>query len=52
MVKAKLFVCRNDHPKFVNETREMFALVLRRIEDEVEHLYPTVRTVAGDKIAA
>lgn len=42
----------NDHTKFVNESREMFSLVLRRIEDEVEHLYPTVRNVAGDKIAA
>lgn len=34
-----------DHDQFVKETREMFALVLRRIEDEVEHLYPTVRAV-------
>ncbi len=43
--------CRNkelrikDHEQFVSETREMFALVLRRIEDEVENLYPTVREV-------
>lgn len=34
-----------DHDQFVKETREMFELVLRRIEDEVEHLYPTVRVV-------
>jgi len=34
-----------DHDQFVKETAEMFELVLRRIEDEVEHLYPTVRTV-------
>ncbi len=34
-----------DHEQFVSETREMFELVLRRIEDEVEHLYPTVREV-------
>jgi hemerythrin-like domain-containing protein len=34
-----------DHDQFVKETREMFALMLRRIEDEVEHLYPTVREV-------
>ncbi|MBU0654617.1 MAG: hypothetical protein KJ914_05715 [Gammaproteobacteria bacterium] len=34
-----------DHDQFVKETREMFELVLRRIEDEVEHLYPTVREV-------
>lgn len=35
----------NDHDQFVKETREMFELVLRRIEDEVENLYPTVREV-------
>ncbi|MBO0613917.1 hypothetical protein [Thiothrix fructosivorans] len=34
-----------DHEQFVKETAEMFELVLRRIEDEVEHLYPTVRAV-------
>ncbi|MEZ5452231.1 MAG: hypothetical protein R3E93_05325 [Thiothrix sp.] len=34
-----------DHAQFVKETREMFELVLRRIEDEVERLYPTVRDV-------
>lgn len=35
----------NDHDQFVKDTREMFQLVLNRIEDEVEHLYPTVRAV-------
>ena len=34
-----------DHDQFVKETAEMFELVLRRIEDEVEHPYPTVRAV-------
>lgn len=40
-----------DHTQFVKETREMFELVLRRIEDEVEHLYPTAREV-GAEVAA
>ncbi len=35
----------NDHDQFARDTREMFQLVLNRIEDEVEHLYPTVREV-------
>lgn len=35
----------NDHDQFVKDTREMFQLVFNRIEDEVEHLYPTVRAV-------
>lgn len=38
----------HDYGQFVQETREMFALVLRRIEDEVEHLYPAVRAVNGE----
>lgn len=37
-----------DHDQFVRETREMFELVLRRIEDEVEHLYPTARAVQAE----
>jgi len=35
-----------NHDKFVVETNEMFELVLRRIQDEVENLYPTVKEVA------
>ncbi|QTR49821.1 hemerythrin domain-containing protein [Candidatus Thiothrix anitrata] len=35
----------NDYEQFTKDTREMFQLVLSRIEDEVEHLYPTVREV-------
>lgn len=41
-----------NHDQFVQETQEMFALVLRRIEDEVERLYPTVRRVQAEKMAA
>jgi hemerythrin-like domain-containing protein len=42
----------NDHDQFVKDTREMFQLVLNRIEDEVEHLYPTVREVQAARQAA
>jgi len=35
-----------NHDNFVVETNEMFELVLRRIQDEVENLYPTVKEVA------
>lgn len=41
-----------DHDKFVSETQEMFQLILKRIEDEVEHLYPTVRKVQAELQAA
>jgi len=34
-----------DHKKFVTETQEMFAIVLKRIQNEVEHLYPMIRKV-------
>jgi hemerythrin-like domain-containing protein len=42
----------DDHDQFVKDTREMFQLVLNRIEDEVEHLYPTVRVVQVAQKAA
>jgi hemerythrin-like domain-containing protein len=35
----------DDHDKFVTQTEEMFAIVLKRIQDEVEHLYPMIRRV-------
>jgi hypothetical protein len=42
-----------DHGKFVEDTREMFALVLDRIQRETEHLYPLIRKLeGGDKLAA
>ena len=37
-----------NHDNFVKETEDMFRLVLRRIEDETEHLYPLLREVRGD----
>ncbi len=41
-----------DHERFLSDTREIFELVLRRTQDETEHLYPMVRHVTGDKLAA
>jgi hypothetical protein len=37
-----------DHNRFLQETEEMFGLVLDRIQDETEKLYPLVRELAGD----
>lgn len=34
-----------NHDNFVNETNEMFDIVLQRIQDETEHLYPMVRSL-------
>ena len=31
--------------KFLKETNELFDLVLQRIQDETEHLYPLVRSL-------
>ena len=33
------------HEKFLKETNELFDLVLQRIQDETEHLYPLVRSL-------
>ncbi|MGV6858736.1 MAG: hypothetical protein ACWA5X_07135 [bacterium] len=41
-----------DHEQFVDDTRKIFELVLMRTQDETEHLYPMVRHVTGDKLAA
>ncbi len=31
-----------DHEAFINDTRDIFSLVIRRIDDEIVHLYPTL----------
>ncbi|MCB2263915.1 MAG: hypothetical protein LGR52_13425 [Candidatus Thiosymbion ectosymbiont of Robbea hypermnestra] len=36
-----------DHAAFIEETQEMFALVLDRIQRETEHLYPFIRRLEG-----
>lgn len=37
-----------NYDEFNKETRKIFELVLKRIQDETEHLYPLVRSVSGD----
>jgi hypothetical protein len=34
-----------DHEKFLRDTDELFEIVLKRILDETEHLYPLVRSL-------
>lgn len=41
-----------EHEKFVNETEEMLELVLKRIEDETEKLYPLIRKQREESSAA
>ena len=36
-----------DYDRFLKETEEMFELVLERIQDETEKLYPAVRELAA-----
>lgn len=36
-----------DHPMFVQDTEEMFGLVMDRIQRETEHLYPLIRKLEG-----
>ncbi len=38
----------SNYPKFIEETQEMFEIVLNRIQDETEHLYPLIRSISGD----
>jgi hypothetical protein len=37
-----------DHSDFYDETRTIFDLVLSRIQDETERLYPLIRAINGD----
>ncbi|MCF6189895.1 MAG: hypothetical protein L3J51_05425 [Cocleimonas sp.] len=38
------------HDLFVKETDEMFKMILNRIQDEMEKLYPMVRKVREEKL--
>lgn len=49
-LKSKMLVIR-DYDAFMHDTEEMFAMVLDRIQDETEHLYPAVQRVTGDQRA-
>ncbi len=41
-----------DHAVFIQDTEDMFDMVLKRIQDEHERLYPTLRSIWGlDKAA-
>jgi hypothetical protein len=35
----------NEHARFLQDTEELFEIVLQRILDETEHLYPLVRSL-------
>jgi hypothetical protein len=48
--QKKLRVAR--HEEFVKDTHEMFGLVLNRVDAETKILYPMIKEVLGDKIAA
>jgi len=35
------------HERFVKETEDMFNMILNRIQDETEHLYPMIRKISA-----
>ncbi len=37
-----------DHAEFLKDTRQMFDIILNRIQDETEQLYPLIRAIKGD----
>jgi succinate dehydrogenase flavin-adding protein (antitoxin of CptAB toxin-antitoxin module) len=41
-----------NYDQFINETDGMFMMVLNRIQDETEKLYPVARRISGDEIKA
>jgi len=41
----------NEHARFLDDTNELFDIVLQRILDETEHLYPLVRSLGRSKVA-
>jgi hypothetical protein len=49
-LKSRKLVIR-EYDTFIRDTQEMFDLVLERIQDETEHLYPAVQAVTGDQRA-
>jgi hypothetical protein len=50
-VKSRRLVIR-EYDTFIRDTEEMFQMVLDRLQDETEHLYPAVRHVTGNRDAA
>ena len=49
-LKRRELVIR-EYDQFLKETHEMFEMVLERIRNETEHLYPMVREVIGERPA-
>jgi hypothetical protein len=47
---SRRLMIRN-HPEFLAETEQMFALVLDRIQRETEHLYPLIRKLEEKEAA-
>jgi len=45
-LKRKKLVIR-EYDQFLKETHEMFELVLDRLQDETEQLYPVIRDMIG-----
>ncbi len=41
-----------NYDSFIKETDDVFNMVLNRIQDETEKLYPVVRRIAGEEIKA
>ena len=37
-----------EHDRFLKESEEMFNLILQRIQDETERLYPMIKELSGD----
>jgi len=46
----KLYI--NDHYAFIKDSGDMFEMVFKRVVDETENLYPAVRMVMQEKVAA
>lgn len=46
-LRSKQLVIR-EYDAFMQDTQEMFVMVLDRIQAETEHLYPAVRRLTGD----
>ena len=42
-----LAIGKGQHETFLNETDEMFEMILNRVQDEMEHLYPMVRKISA-----
>lgn len=44
-VKNRSDLMIKDHEEFITATDELFGIILQRIQDETEHLYPLVRSL-------